>query len=402
MSRKFRLLFVLCLLHYALFAQSDGSPRIKISGFGDITAGTTFGKYANQTSYDLFQKYGDYYYPYGMRNGLSVHGIDFLTTVYLNDAIKIQAETAIYGARAEYGGAMALDIDRCYVDYNISEKFSLQAGLIYTPIGYVNRNLYSRAWLMNSAYIYQAVEQSAGLIQSHFVGVNGYGTLARSAKGSELTYMAAVGMPRPASPTAQIFSATQKGYQATLLLEGHFVKKETDIKFGLSGYTDEIHTYYVPGLGNTIQISDTSTNLLVLQETGFNPYLVIKGGLFELITEFDHVMTNVTSGYYPRKNTTLDFFTCELTCQRKLGGKRFAPYVRYDRISLPADGGPYYGLRLTNGIFLEKNYTPDFSAVIAGVAYDVAGYNRIKLEYVHHFDGPYVSNGLFIQTAFGF
>ena len=393
---------LVAFLPFCGFTQSGTGVKVKFNGFGDITAGIPFGDAANATSAALFNKYGDEYYPYGMRRGINVHGVDFLTTVYLTDAIKMQTEVAIYGARAKDGGNMAAEVDRCYIDYSISDFFGLQAGLIYTPVGYVNRNLYSRAWLMNSAYIFQAVEQSAGLVQSHFVGGCGYGTLARSANGMELTYMVGAGMPRPNAPTEQIFNSQQLGYQFTGLLEGHIIKDETDIKIGLSGYSSQIHTYYVANYGDRVDIEDPNASPLLLQETGFNPYFVLKSNKLDFMAEYHYVVTDVLKGDYPNSTTTLNCLTTELALPRKLFGRRFAPYIRYDYMLLPADSGPYYGLRLVGDGVLTKDYSPNFKAAMVGIAYDVASFNRIKLEYIHHFDGPYKTDGIFLQTAFGF
>ena len=273
-----------------------------------------------------------------------------------------------------------------------------RGGLIYTPIGYINRNLYSRAWLMNSVNFYQAVEQSSGLIQSHFVGVTGYGNIALS-NGKALYYCLGLGMPRGKSPTEQIFNSEQLGYQATALLEWQKLTGESELRIGLSGYTDQIHTFYVPNYGDIIN-TDTSKSLL-LQEIGFNPYILFKGKKFDFLAEYHYVMMNVVSGDYP-KQTTLNCLSAELAFNGKVGGKRLAPYVRYDFVTLPDDVGPYYGLRYLGEELLTKKYSPNFNAAMIGIAYDITSFNRLKIEYVHHLDGAFQTDGLFFQTAFGF
>ncbi len=380
-------------------AQTSG-PRIKFNGFGDILAGIPYGGAASNNDAGLFSRYGDQQYPYELRRGIVLHGLDLLTTVYLTDNIKMQAEVNLEGNIGTGGGDFEVEVDRFFIDYSITDHFGLQAGLMYTPIGYINRNLYSRAWLQNGINFYQAVEQNSGLIQSHFVGGTAYGNFKLS-DNNGLSYIVGVGEPRPAAPTDQIFNPNQLGYQATALLELHMLKGESDLRIGLSGYTDQIHTFYVANYGDIVNITSPTANSLLLQETGFNPYVVLKSKIFDIIAEYDYVTTSVLKGDYP-STTALNFLSAEIAWNNKLKGKRLAPYIRYDLISLPSDTGPYYGVRDLGNNQFTKDYSPDQSIVMVGVAYDIASFDRIKIEYSHNFTGPYQSNGFFVQTAFGF
>ncbi len=381
-------------------AQSDGGVRIKFNGFGDIIGGVPFGMPANANSATLFNKYGDYEYPYELRRGVVLHGLDLLTSVYLTDNIKMQAEVNLEGDIGSGKDEIGVEVDRFFIDYTISDHFGMQAGLMYTPIGYINRNLYSRAWLQNAANFYQAVEQDAGLIQSHFVGGTAYGNY-KITDNNGISYILGLGMPRPSSPTQPIYYFGQLGYQATALVEFHTIKGESDLKIGLSGYTDQIHTFNIPNYGQIVDITSPLASPMLLQETGFDPYVVLKSKLFDVIVEDDYVLMNVLKGDYPR-TTTMNYLSAEVAFNGRLKGKRFAPYVRYDVISLPSDTGPYYGLRAIDNSHFTKDYSPDMKTLMVGIAYDIAAFNRIKLEYIHNFDGPFMSDGVFVQTAFGF
>ena len=68
-------------------------------------------------------------------------------------------------------------MERFFVDYKLDERFNLQAGLYFTPIGYNNRFLYARAWLMNSIQVPDFFEEELNLIPTHTIGVNGYGAV---------------------------------------------------------------------------------------------------------------------------------------------------------------------------------------------------------------------------------
>jgi hypothetical protein len=84
-----------------------------------------------------------------------------------------------------------------------------------------------------------------------------------------------------------------------------------------------------------------------------------------------------------------------------VGGGRFHPYVRYDRTSLPADGGPYLSLRQDGGMFT-RVFVPESEAVMTGVAFDLNQHTRLKGEFIRHLVGPRERNGVAFQTAFGF
>ena len=381
------------------FAQ-DNNVRIEFNGFGDLMAGLPFGTPANHQDNALFKKYNDNEYPYDIRRGLMVHGLDLLNTVFLNDNVKIQTEVNIEGSRNKTGGDMEFEVDRCYIDYTITANFGIQGGLIFTPIGYINRALYSRAWLSNSAHIYQAVENKSGLIQSHFVGVAAYGTMYET-EGKAITYTIGAGMPRPSQPTDQPFNSDQLGYQFTSLLELHTTGEENETRFGLSGYTSQIHTFNVNNYGDVIDITSATAQPIVLQETGFNPYLVRKGKKIDILFEYNYVLMNNLNNTN-QTTTNLNCISAEIALNKKILNRRFAPYIRYDYIALPENGGPYYGLRNIGNNQLTKVYSPDFNVLICGIAYDIFSYNRIKLEYLHHFDGPFITDGIFFQTAFGF
>ena len=108
-------------------------------------------------------------------------------------------------------------------------------------------------------------------------------------------------------------------------------------------------------------------------------------------------------GEYPENaGTTTQAVSAELSLNCFINKKHLTPYIRYDVINLPNRGGPYYGIRKLGDDILTKVYTPGFNAVMTGISYDLTHFNRLKIEYIHHFAGPRQSNGIFLQTAFGF
>jgi len=399
MGQKILLLIISILLFQFVNSQNDSDVKMKLNGFGDIIYGQPFGNAANKATQDTFNKYGEQNYLSGMHKGFTSHGIDMLGTVSMKGNLKFQTEVNVEGSRGADGGALDIEIERLYLDYGISEQFGLQVGFMFTPIGYINRNLYSRAWLMNSIRFYQAVESDAGVIPNHFVGATAYGNFVLP-KGNALSYIIGYGKARDISPANENFANDNPGYQFAGNLEWHYTG-ESEFMLGLGGFSNEIHTYNIPDYGEMVTITDSSASPLLLQELGFNPYIKYSGKLFDLLVEYTYVNMVVLQGDYPA-DTKLNTLSAELAINGKIKGKRFAPYVRYDFIFFPNGGGPYYGLRVVSDNVLTKVYTPNFNAIMSGIAYDISSHNRIKIEYIHNFDGPFQANGIFLQTAFGF
>jgi hypothetical protein len=376
-----------------------GGLNIKFNAFGDIIYGKTFGKSANQAATNLYDKFNPGGYPTGMHNGFTMHGIDFLNTVTLKDHFKVQTEVNIEGSRGADGGAFEVEMERSFMEYKFTEAFGLQAGLMFTPIGYINRNLYSRAWMMNSIRFYQSVETDAGLIPNHFVGVTAFGNF-NFADGTGLNYIVGYGNGRPRNPAKGTFNLEEKGYQTTALIE-LTPASVSEIRIGLSGFNNEVHINKVTGLGDIVNITDSGPTAMVINELGFNPYLLYKGKLAQILVEYQYVYNLVKKGDYPSK-TGINSLSAELALNFYAKKNRIAPYIRYDYILMPKDEGPYYSLRSISETQMTKVYTPDFNAVMVGICYDVSSFYRFKLEYIHHFDGPYLQNGVFVQWAFGF
>lgn len=399
MTKKILLFIIATVLIKSIIAQNESDVKMKLNGFGDVIYGQPFGNAANKATQDTFNKYGESNYLSGMHKGFTSHGIDILGTVSMKNNLKFQAELNVEGSRGADGGEIELEMERLYLDYGISEKFGLQFGFIFTPIGYINRNLYSRAWLMNSIRFYQAVESGAGVVPNHFIGATAYGSFVLP-KGNALNYIIGYGKARDISPANENFANDNPGYQVAGNLEWHYTG-ESEFMLGLGGFTNEIHTFNVPLFGQLVDIGDSSASPLLLQELGFNPYIKYTGKLLDILVEYTYVNMMVLQGDYPG-DTKLNTLSAELAINSKINGKRFAPYVRYDFIFFPAGGGPYYGLRKVTDDVLTKVYTPNFNAIMGGIAYDISSHNRIKIEYIHHFDGPFQANGIYLQTAFGF
>lgn len=377
------------------FAQREDGVRIRFNGFGDITTGHNWGSPASATSDSLFKSNGEDPLPKGTHQGLGLQGLDLVNTVFLNDFLTVQSEVNLQVPRGGKGGP-ELDIERMYVDYKIHNYFNLQGGLIFTPIGFINRNLYSRAWLMNSINMFRFVEEEYGFVPNHFIGGAAYGSFNLSEKHS-IKYITGLGNSRGVAPNDNIYARSDKGYQLTGLLEW-IIQGPKDFRIGMSGFTNEIPTYKgLTTYGSTIVANDSLK--VVIGESGINPYMHYSGKLLELLVEY-HWITYTGSSVVGAPAT--QSLVVELAVNTKFKEKRLAPYVRYDYIQLPDNGGPYLGMRDIGGGMFQKYYEHNLGVAMVGICYDIASFNRIKIEYSRYLDGPFKQNALVFQTAFGF
>ena len=159
-----------------------------------------------------------------------------------------------------------------YIDYRFSDAVNMQAGLYFTPIGYHNRFLYSRAWLTYSVQVNPLFEEELNLIPTHTVGVNLHGGFRRF--DQTFKYAVGVGNGRQAAPTDVAYNRAPETFEGnpelTGLLEWH-APIDGQLVIGISGWTTGMNTVYVPELGGSFDIHDPSAIRAELRETGV-PY----------------------------------------------------------------------------------------------------------------------------------
>jgi hypothetical protein len=144
-------------------------------------------------------------------------------------------------------------------------------------------------------------------------------------------------------------------------------------------------------------VDAADAEVLSLKERGLDAYVIVNHRRFSVNAEF------VRAVQHDRLNTSQSYVTTggliEVSAHVKDG--KLHPYVRFDRTSLPEDGGPYLSLRETDAGFT-RVYIPETKAVMTGAAYDVNQHMRVKGEYIHHLSGPRDRHGVAGQLAFGF
>jgi hypothetical protein len=202
---------------------------------------------------------------------------------------------------------------------------------------------------------------------------------------------------RGPTPDAPVYARDPVDFPEVSGLLELIIPHGRNIRVGVSGWTNKVESKYLVDLGD-VEADDSED--MELLEIGFSPYATIMLNPFSLLVEWAYQVHQDEKGNLPESEYVVQAFTVEVSVN--LLNNKLHPYVRYDVTDLPSEGGgPYIGLR-GGDAGLERVYIPNFEAVMVGAAYDVTAFNRLKLEYIHHLQGPRKTSGITLQTAFAF
>ena len=371
------------------------AQKLRFSGFGDFVFGVTNGEPADPASAIKFDRFGSDPNPVNTNRGFGLTGTDFVVLADMTDDVTFLGEVNLQTGR---GGSsdLELDVERFFVNYQVNQKFNVQAGLFFTPIGYNNRFLYARAWLMNSIQVPDFFEEELNLFPTHSIGVAAHGEFPLK-DGHRIAYVVSASNGRPTTPDSAVYARDFSDDKEITGLVEWLIPGFKDSRIGISGWVGGIRTTHVPGLGEFVE--GATAEQIQLGEQGIDAYAVIHRQLFSINAEYVRSTQTDELGNLDGDKFVTQGGLAELAFH--VGDGRYHPYVRYDRTSLPVDGGPYLSLRQDGGMFT-RVFVPESEAVMTGVAFDLNQHTRLKAEYIRHLIGPRERNGVAFQTAFGF
>jgi hypothetical protein len=369
---------------------------LRFSGFGDVVFGLQQGQYADANARAQFEAFGVDPDPVNTMRGFQITGTDFVVIADMTDNFTFLGEINLQAGRG-VSNEIELDVERFFVDYKIDPKFNLQTGLYFTPIGYNNRFLYARAWLMNSIQVPDFFEEELNLIPTHTIGINGYGAFGLSG-GRSINWTVSVGNGRAKAPDQSVYARDFSDNKEVTGLVELILPGYKDSRIGVSGWMVKIDTVRVDSpLFDPVDVKTGEP--MQLEETGLDVFAVFNTRHFTLNAEWVFSWQKDQLGNLP--NGDYDFNGGLVEAALHLRNGKLHPFLRYDRTEFGDGGGPYLSLREDGGL-VTRHYVPEFEAVMAGAAYDLNAHARVKLEGSHHFSGPRQENGLAFQIAYGF
>jgi len=275
----------LTLLAASLFlcGTTDARAQIKLrfSGFGDFVAGYTGGDYADPHSRSMFEAFGDDTDPVNTNRGFGVTGTDFVVIADMTESLSFIGEVNLQAGRG-ISNEIEIDVERFFVDYLIDPKFNLQAGLFFTPIGYNNRFLYARAWLMNSIQVPDFYEEELNLVPTHSIGVLAHGEFSLGGD-HRLGYAASVGNGRAVVPDSAVYARDPSRSKEVTGLVEWLIPGYGESRIGVSGWYGGIESAKIDQPGDVSSADDAQA--LELSERGLDLFLVINTKRFSLDAE---------------------------------------------------------------------------------------------------------------------
>jgi len=266
---------------------------------------------------------------------------------------------------------LATDIERAQIRYAPSDRFSIAAGRMHTPLGYWNQTFHHGAWFQTTCtrpemYLF---EDEGGILPVHEIGLQASGTLHGSAV--DFKYSASVVNGRGRIPDEVTNLQDRNGKKAFNGLLSFAPTGVRGLEVGGNTYVDQIPAD-----------PETPGREAPIDELILGGYLVYVRSDVEFLAEVTHVR-------HRDKGTDAEFGTWGFYVQ---GSKKFGhwrPYYRYDKVDV-ADGDPFLAPK-------------DMQRHTAGLRVDAMPWAAIKGEY--HLTKPHggdnVSSGLF-QVAFTF
>ncbi|MBV1877421.1 MAG: hypothetical protein KUG79_07255 [Pseudomonadales bacterium] len=381
-----------------LNSNAANAVDLRFSGFGDVIYGVRSDDPADRDEAAAFAEFGPDAIPFNAQEGFTITGIDFVVIADMTEEFTFLAELNFQTLRGETN-EIETDMERIFINYEFSEAINLQAGLYFTPVGYHNRFLYSRAWLMNSIQIADLFEEELNLAPTHSIGANVHGTIHFD-NGHAMRYIFGIANGRGEDPVQAKYARDEDdNVEYTWLLEW-VVPMFNESRLGISGWFDKVEGVFVPEFGDVISIDDPGAQQLRMDETGFNAYLVIRTHHIEVLAEYVLSGREDTTGLLDKNQYDMTGFTFEVSYRAMAG--QLHPYIRYDVIEFEDPGGdPWLSLREDGGNY-EKVYLMETEALMVGLAYDLNAHARVKVEYVKNNKGARREDAFAIQFAYGF
>ena len=392
---KSRMLSTIVAVLLTAAAAPAQAQTLRFSGFGDFVFGAVGGGKVDPAAAREFETFGSDPDPVNTNRGFGVTGTDFVILADMTEAMTFLGEINFQTGR---GGSsdIEVDVERFFVNYQIDPRFNLQGGLFFTPIGYNNRFLYARAWLMNSIQVPDFFEEELNLFPTHSIGVAAHGEFALR-NGHRLAYIVSAANGRPHTPDSAVYARDYTTNKEITGLVEWLIPGFRDSRVGVSGWFGNIDSVRVGGLGEVVTAA--TAERLTLRERGVDAYLIVNHRWFGINAEYVRSNQNERTGSQNGSAYITQGGMIEASVRLAQG--KLHPYVRFDRTTLPDDGGPYLSLREVDGGYT-RVYVPEFKAAMTGAAFDVNQHLRVKAEYIRHLAGPRQRHGAAFQMAFGF
>ncbi|MDX2304160.1 MAG: hypothetical protein NW226_15255 [Microscillaceae bacterium] len=399
---------LLCIIcSFSTQAQESDNRRLNVYGFSEILLLNRFGEAPNKDGAEIFKSTFGEDAEEELEDGskLFIRNLNLLFASELSEKLKFQGELSF----EREGDEFQIDLERVYLDYRISEKFGLQAGVFLNPFGYLTQNPRNIGYLNNSLRIRNMINEEFGYAAFRILGLQLYGTFAFGEGASGFKYQLAAGRMRSQFATqdeigiAEIGANNETDIGYTFNLEFFFNTEKSEMNFGIGGFANpKIRSLYFDSLG--VVFTEDNAEEMELRELTIAPYIRLDFNKWQFLTELH--WTQMTDLLGNTESSTYSYLavSAEVLFKTKLAGRPFYPYLRYDVDNVPdvPGGGPFYSVKeLGEGEFV-RGISPNRAEAMVGFAWDIFPFNRFKMEYSRILDGIEPQNAINISSSFSF
>ncbi len=302
-------------------------------------------------------------------NHFSLGQLDLYATSRLTNSIGVLAETVL---ELDEQQQLVVDVERIQITYRRSDALRLAVGRGHTALGYWNEAYHHGLLLQPTVERPEGLkfEDDGGLLPVHFVGAEVAGRAARDRW--DLSYNLYVANGRGPIPDAVQGAADANSNKAVggKLSVSH--QGPRSVTFGGIASRDRIPANPLAGSGAS-----------ELDETILGAHFVFTSRHAELLSEYFHIRH-----------------------VQRTDGQRFDNEAGY-ALGVLNTGSfhPYAGIDWTRVAVGDPFYGPGYSSltrVLAGLRWDVATFNALKLEYQHDDRPVGTSQAIILQSAFTF
>lgn len=285
------------------------------------------------------------------KNSYILGEYDQYITSKVTDRISFLGEAVISHNGTDFG----VDLERCVLKYEINDKFYVRAGKFHAPIGFWN-NAYHHGTVIQptiSRPLAVRFEDDGGLLQIHETGLWLAGdNIGKLGFGYDFVLSNGIG----ATPISD--NNSSKAVTATI----RFNPIEP-LKFGVSGYFDNISAFSTTSLGEPLLGTTGTTVGHDLTHQNLSGFVSYNNNKLQVIGEYYHIQNK--NDVVGNKNTQAGF----VYAGYKVFGE-WTPYTRFDFINTQA-GDIYY---------MNQNTT----MITGGLRYDFSFLSNLKIEYAHY------------------
>ncbi|MBL4910817.1 MAG: hypothetical protein JKX78_12495 [Alteromonadaceae bacterium] len=303
-------------------------------------------------------------------SSFSLGALDFFAAQRVNDNTFGLVELVF----ENNGDGFVVDLERLWIEHVFSDRFKLAAGRFHTPIGYWNRNLHHGAILQDTVsrpFFLDFEDGDTGILPVHVIGLMAKGLVLADSEALNYEVIISNG------PSLDSSGGLNPGKKPTLdpnNISDNNANKSITARFT---YSPEDSDWSLGVFTMQHNIGESSNNGLtakgdtLVKQAIYGADFYYQHNQFDLLSEVYFLQNDEKGSPHGQEHGVHSSTAFYVQPGYKLSDKMKLVY-RYSQLSFDNDDTYYQILKAQEQIHQ-----------VAGIRYDIDGYNTIKFEYSH-------------------